>query len=85
MRFWDTSALVPLFIAERESGAAVKRLREDPEVVVWTLARLELLAALSRRGWLTVASARQRRQHLHAGQGPDDDFRIFSETAHRRP
>ena len=44
MRFWDTSALVPLFIAERESGAAVKRLREDPEIVVWTLARLELLA-----------------------------------------
>ena len=50
MRFWDTSALVPLFIAERESGAAVRRLREDPEVVVWTLARLELLAALARRG-----------------------------------
>ncbi len=34
MRFWDTSALVPLFIAEREAGAAVKRLREGPEVVV---------------------------------------------------
>ena len=59
MRFWDTSALVPLFIAERESGAAVKRLREDPEVVVWTLARLELLAALSRRGRDEPTAARQ--------------------------
>jgi predicted nucleic acid-binding protein len=50
VRFWDTSALVPLFVAERESRAAVRRLREDPDVVVWTLARLEVLAALARRG-----------------------------------
>ena len=61
MRFWDTSALVPLFIAERESGPAVRRLREDPEVVVWTLARLELLAALVRRGRDEPAAARQLR------------------------
>ncbi len=70
MRFWDTSALVPLFIAERESGAAVKRLREDPEVVVWTLARLELLAALARRGREEPTAARQlalvRRHFLEA-------------------
>ena len=70
MRFWDTSALVPLFIAERESGAAVRRLREDPEVVVWTLARLELLAALARRGRDEPTAARQlalvRRHFLDA-------------------
>src|SRR2546422_3825389 len=61
VRFWDTSALVPLFIAERESGSAARRLREDPEVVVWTLARLELLAALARRGRDEPAATRQLR------------------------
>jgi hypothetical protein len=61
VRFWDTSALVPLFIAERESGPAARRLREDPEVVVWTLARLELLAALARRGRDEPAATRQLR------------------------
>jgi predicted nucleic acid-binding protein len=61
VRFWDTSALVPLFIAERESAQAQRRLREDPEVVVWTLARLELLAALARRGRDEPAVARQLR------------------------
>jgi predicted nucleic acid-binding protein len=70
VRFWDTSALVPLFIAERESAAAVRRLREDPEVVVWTLARLELLAALARRSHDEPAAARQlglvRRHFLEA-------------------
>ena len=70
MRFWDTSALVPLFIAERESGLALRRLREDPEVVVWTLARLELLAALARRSHGEAAGVRQlalmRRHFLDA-------------------
>jgi len=62
VRFWDTSALVPLFIAERESGSALRRLREDPEVVVWTLARLELLAALAHRGRGEPTAARQLRE-----------------------
>ncbi len=61
MRFWDTSALVPLFVAERESGTAMRRLREDLDVVVWTLARLELLAALARRAHEDPAAARQLR------------------------
>lgn len=49
MRFWDTSALVPLLLAERETGRVARWLREDPGVIVWTLTRVELLSALSRR------------------------------------
>lgn len=49
MRFWDTSALVPLFVAERETARAERWLRDDPDVVVWTLTRVELLSALARR------------------------------------
>lgn len=49
MRFWDTSALVPLFLRERGTTRAERWLREDPLVVVWTLTRVELLSALARR------------------------------------
>ncbi len=49
MRFWDTSALIPLVVAEVGSARAERWLREDPNVVVWALTRVELLSALARR------------------------------------
>ena len=49
MRFWDTSALIPLVVAERSTGRVRRWLREDPDVIVWTLTRVELLSALARR------------------------------------
>jgi predicted nucleic acid-binding protein len=49
VRFWDSSALVPLLVVERGTSVAARWLREDPRVVVWTLARVELLSALARR------------------------------------
>ena len=49
MRFWDTSALIPLVVAERETARVERWLREDPGVVVWTLTRVEALSALARR------------------------------------
>ena len=58
MRFWDTSAVLPLVVAEAQTGRAERWLREDPGVVVWTLTRVELLSALARR----------RRQEAGAGR-----------------
>ena len=49
MRFWDTSALVPLLVTEPTTPRVKSWLREDPAVVVWTLTRVELLSALARR------------------------------------
>jgi len=49
VRFWDTSALLPLFVAEKESARVRSWLRRDPIVVVWMLSRVELLSALARR------------------------------------
>jgi hypothetical protein len=66
VKFWDTSALLPLFVAEKESARARSWLRRDPVVVVWTLTRVELLSALARRerkepaAARTLASARAR-------------------------
>jgi predicted nucleic acid-binding protein len=49
VRFWDTSALVSLLAVERGSERVTRWLREDPNVVVWTLTRVEILSALARR------------------------------------
>jgi predicted nucleic acid-binding protein len=49
VKFWDTSALVALFVAEPATKQVERWMRADPHVVVWTLTRLELLSALARR------------------------------------
>ena len=49
MRFWDTSALLPLVVAERGTPRVERWIRSDPHVLVWTLTRVELLSALARR------------------------------------
>lgn len=70
MRFWDASALVPLFVAERATPQMERRFREDPEVVVWTLTRVELLSAFARRRRVEPTAARRlaaaRREVLSA-------------------
>lgn len=59
MRFWDTSAIVPLFIAEQGSARAKTWYREDPEIIIWTLTRVELLSAVARRRREKPSSARR--------------------------
>ncbi len=49
MRFWDTTALLPLFVAEKRSSRVRSWLRRDPVVVVWALTRAEILSAFARR------------------------------------
>ena len=49
MRFWDSSGVLPLFIAERSSRLVREWYNADSEVTVWALTRLEMLSAFSRR------------------------------------
>ena len=49
MKFWDTSALIPVLVAELQTARATRLLLNDPDVIVWTLTRVELLSALARR------------------------------------
>ena len=49
MRFWDSSALVPLLVVEDGTKIAARWLRQDPGIVVWTLTLVELISALARR------------------------------------
>jgi predicted nucleic acid-binding protein len=48
VKFWDTSAVVPLLVHEPET-ARIKRLAEnDPAIVVWWATRTECVSALAR-------------------------------------
>jgi predicted nucleic acid-binding protein len=49
MRFWDTSAVVPLLDDEPSSGAAVREFERDPHLVVWWGTAVECVSALTRR------------------------------------
>lgn len=49
MRFWDTSALVPLLVEEAASPQADEWVTADRGLVVWTLTETELHSALQRR------------------------------------
>jgi predicted nucleic acid-binding protein len=49
VRFWDTSALVPLVVEEAASAACRRLLRDKADVAVWTLTRTEMASAIWRR------------------------------------
>lgn len=48
MRFWDSSAIVPLLVREVSSGAMGAAYQRDPEVLVWWATHVECVSALTR-------------------------------------
>lgn len=62
MRFWDSSALVPLVVQQPASPEVERWIAEDAAVVVWTLTSVELVSAvqrLAREGALAERAARE--------------------------
>jgi predicted nucleic acid-binding protein len=49
MKFWDASAVVPLVIEEANTGVVTGWLRDDPEMLLWGLTRVEIVSAVERR------------------------------------
>jgi len=49
MRFWDSSAIVPLVFEEANSRAVDRALDEDPVVTVWWATPVECVSAAARR------------------------------------
>lgn len=49
MKFWDASAIVPLIVREKETEYCMEHFRNDRDVLVWTLSKIEVLSALCRR------------------------------------
>jgi uncharacterized protein len=48
MRFWDSSAIVPLLVAQPASDTVGRLLRLDPEAIIWWSTPIECAAALAR-------------------------------------
>lgn len=69
MRFWDSSAIVPLLLDESGREALLAMLESDPVMVVWWGTPVELVSALSRRerdGGLPLAAVTASIDRLRA-------------------
>lgn len=69
MRFWDSSALVPLLIEQDATSALSQTLAEDAEVAAWWGTPVECgsaIARLERDGVLEVGSSATARARLQA-------------------
>ena len=67
MKFWDTSAIVPLLVIEPRTETAKSILTGDSSVIVWWGTRTECISALNRQirdGSLRIEDERQARQVL---------------------
>ena len=69
MRFWDSSALVPLLVDEAETDRLLDLYRNDAEAVVWWGTEVECasaIARLEREDALTVSDATTALRRLRA-------------------
>jgi predicted nucleic acid-binding protein len=69
MRFWDSSAVVPLLVAESSSATVIGEYEVDPEVVTWWATEAECVSALARLerdGGLTTQSMGEGLRRLNA-------------------
>jgi predicted nucleic acid-binding protein len=48
MRFWDSSAIVPLLVTQASSPAITREYEADPEVIAWWATVVECVSAVSR-------------------------------------
>jgi uncharacterized protein len=68
VKFWDSSAIIPLCLKEPASGTVKPIIDADPDIVVWWATRVECTSALSRRsreGTIGAHAATQAAKILH--------------------
>jgi hypothetical protein len=73
LRFWDASAILPLIVEEPGSELARDWLREDRDVMLWGLTRLELTSAIERRAREGLLRPAERAAALRRSQRIADD------------
>jgi len=82
LRFWDTSALVPLLFKEESTPTLLSLLPEDPSIVVSFLTLIELTSAISRRAGEKRAAQRIA-DALETGWTVIDDHDVVLSSARR--
>jgi predicted nucleic acid-binding protein len=89
VRFWDSSALIPLVIQEERSPACRRLYQEGVAIAVWSLTRTEMVSALWRRaraGELDLAAMPRvlaRLERLAAKWHEIGDLELVRERAER--
>ncbi len=72
MKFWDSSAIIPLCLKEPASDMVKTLAEEDGDLVVWWTTRVECIPAMARRRRervLATHAERQAREALNALAG----------------
>lgn len=69
MKYWDTSAIVPLLFEETWTAIINTAYQEDPDQTVWCLTEVEIASALARRqreglGLEKVEAVRERIERI---------------------
>jgi len=67
MKFWDSSAIIPLLVPEADSARREQQLLDDPDMIVWFGSLAEVESSLSRRlreHEMTSIDESRARQHL---------------------
>jgi len=64
VRYWDSSALIPLVVQERSTAAMRSLLEADGDVVTWWASRVEAASALARLEREAALEARALRAAL---------------------
>ncbi len=49
MRFWDSSAIIPLIVLEDKTQYCISAFKADNEIMAWTMSKVEVFSALCRR------------------------------------
>lgn len=68
MRFWDASALLPLIIEEPGTELVRAWLRDDQDIVLWGMTRLELASAIERRARERIVRPSERAAALRRAE-----------------
>jgi hypothetical protein len=89
MRFWDSSAVIPLLVPEVMSGLMQKLFEGDPVIVAWWATEIECTSAIARRQRLgqlreeLTAEAFTRLSALQAGWHEVEPSEEIRESAKR--
>ena len=47
MKFWDTSAIVPLLVGEPSTAGAMAEIEQDDDIIVWWATQVECVSAIA--------------------------------------
>ena len=86
MKFWDSSAIVPLSVDEEETDYCLNTLSEDHEMLVWCLSSVEVVSALCRRHrerFLGEVDFQKAKRRLHDFLNPSFEVTSINQVRNR--